>query len=188
MCGINGIISKKSNKKKNLKIIKDMNNKIIHRGPNAEGIYADDRVALGHRRLSIIDLEGGNQPIYNEDESIMIVYNGEVYNYKELKEELTDHTFKTNSDTEVLVHAYEEWGISFLEKVRGMFAFAIYDKNEDIVILARDHFGIKPLYYYCTNDTFIFGSEIKSFLEHPNFQKVFNEDISIVDEMLTNEL
>lgn len=177
MCGINGIVSKRSDKETNLKLIKDMNKFIVHRGPNAEGIYADDRVALGHRRLSIIDLEGGNQPIYNEDESVMIVYNGEIYNYLELKEELSNHTFKTNSDTEVLVHAYEEWGLSFLEKIRGMFAFAIYDKNENVVILARDHFGIKPLYYYNTGDTLIFGSEIKSFMAHPKFKKELNKEM-----------
>ena len=120
MCGINGIISKNGQKKENLKIIKKMNNRIIHRGPNAEGIYASDKVTLGHRRLSIIDLEGGNQPIYNEDGNIMIVFNGEIYNYKELKKELKNHTFKTNSDTEVLIHAYEEWGVDFLKKIRGM--------------------------------------------------------------------
>ncbi|MEE3343206.1 MAG: asparagine synthase (glutamine-hydrolyzing) [Bacilli bacterium] len=177
MCGINGIISKNSSKDKNIKIIKAMNNRIIHRGPNAEGVYADDKVGLGHRRLSIIDLEGGNQPIYNEDKSVMIVYNGEVYNYLELREELSGHKFKTNSDTEVLVHAYEEWGISFLEKLRGMFAFAIYDKKDNTIILARDHFGIKPLYYYSIEDTFIFGSEVKSFIEHPKFIKELNEEM-----------
>ena len=177
MCGINGIINKKGKKEENLKIIKEMNNRIIHRGPNAEGIYASDLVTLGHRRLSIIDLEGGNQPIYNEDGSILIVFNGEIYNYKELKKELPNHEFKTNSDTEVLIHAYEEWGLDFLTKLRGMFAFAIYDMKENIVILARDHFGIKPLYYYHTRNSIIFSSEIKSILVHPEFKKELNKEM-----------
>ena len=177
MCGINGIVSRNGKKADNLKIIKAMNNRIIHRGPNAEGLFASDKVALGHRRLSIIDLEGGNQPIYNEDEDIMIVFNGELYNYKELKEELPNHEFKTNSDTEVLIHAYEEWGLEFLTKLRGMFAFAIYDKKENYVLLARDHFGIKPLYYYSTDDTMVFSSEIKGLMEHPKFVKELNKEL-----------
>ena len=177
MCGINGIISKKGSKEENLKIIKAMNNKIIHRGPNAEGIFANDNVALGHRRLSIIDLEGGNQPIYNEDKTIKVVFNGEIYNYQELKKELTNHNFKTNSDTEVLVHAYEEWGFKFLTKLRGMFAFALYDEKENIVLLARDHFGIKPLYYYQTKNTILFASEIKSLMVHPEFKKELNKEM-----------
>lgn len=174
MCGINGIISKKNNKKT---MIKRMNDKIIHRGPNAEGIYVDEDVALGHRRLSIIDLSGGNQPIYNEDKSILIVYNGEIYNYLELKEELSNHTFTTNSDTEVLIHAYEEWGKDFVKKLRGMFAFCIYDKNKEELFIARDQFGIKPLYYYQNDEVFLFGSEIKSFLEHPDFKKELNKEM-----------
>ena len=131
MCGINGIISKEKNKDK---LIKEMNNRIIHRGPDAEGIYVDDYVALGQRRLSIIDIKGGDQPIYNEDKSVLIVYNGEVYNYKELKEELKEYKFTTNTDTEVILHGYEKWGHELLNKLRGMFAFAIYDKNKDEVL------------------------------------------------------
>lgn len=174
MCGINGIVSKKNNKKE---LIKEMNNKIIHRGPNAEGTYIDEYVALGQRRLSIIDLSGGDQPIYNEDKSILIMYNGEVYNYLELKEELSNHTFKTNSDTEVLVHAYEEWGQDFVKKLRGMFAFCIYDTKKEELFIARDHFGIKPLYYYKNDEVFLFGSEIKSFLAHPDFKKELNKEM-----------
>ncbi len=174
MCGINGIISKNRNKEEN---IKKMNNKIKHRGPENEGIFIDDYVALGHRRLSIIDLETGNQPIYNEDESLVIVFNGEIYNYKEIKEELKDHTWKTNSDTEMLVHGYEEWGVGILDKLRGMFAFAIYDKNKKEIFIARDHFGIKPFYYYKKDNTILFSSEIKAFLEHPEFQKELNEEM-----------
>lgn len=174
MCGITGIISPKNNKQK---IIKEMNNKIIHRGPNAEGLYTDDYVALGQRRLAIIDLKGGNQPIYNEDKSILIMYNGEVYNYLELKEQLSNHKFVTNSDTEVLVHAYEEWGKDFVKKLRGMFSFCIYDKNKEELFIARDQFGIKPLYYYKNENIFLFGSEIKSFLAHPDFKKELNKEM-----------
>ena len=174
MCGINGIISKNKNKET---IIKDMNNKIIHRGPNNEGIYTDEYVALGHRRLSIIDLTTGNQPIYNEDKSILIVYNGEVFNYQELKSELSNYNYKTNSDTEVLLHAYEEWGKDFVKKLRGMFSFCIYDKNKKELFLARDPFGIKPLYYYKKDNLFLFSSEIKAFLEHPDFKKELNKEM-----------
>ena len=174
MCGINGIVSKDKNKEK---IIKEMNKKINHRGPDAEGIYTDEYVALGHKRLSIIDLSGGNQPIYNEDESILIVYNGEVFNYKELKSELTEYKFKTESDTEVILHGYEKWGHDLTKKLRGMFAFAIYDKNKKEIFIARDHFGIKPFYYYKKDETIIFGSEIKSFLVHPKFERVLNKEL-----------
>ena len=174
MCGINGIISKNKNKEQ---IIRAMNNKIIHRGPNSEGIYVDDYVALGHRRLSIIDLNNGNQPIYNEDESILIIYNGEVFNYKELKKELTNYNYKTDSDTEVLIHAYEEWGKDFVKKLRGMFSFCIYDKNKKELFIARDPFGIKPLYYYKKDNIFLFSSEIKAFLEHPDFKKELNKEM-----------
>ena len=174
MCGITGIIGKNDNKKN---LIKEMNKKIVHRGPNAEGIYVDDYVALGQRRLSIIDLAGGNQPIYNEDKSILVMYNGEIYNYLELKKELSNHTFTTNSDTEVLIHAYEEWGYDFVKKLRGMFAFCIYDKNKNELFIVRDQFGIKPLYYYKNNEVFLFASEIKSFLAHPKFNKELNKEM-----------
>ena len=174
MCGINGIISKEKNKKE---IIKEMNNRIIHRGPDAEGIYIDQNVALGQRRLSIIDIKGGDQPIYNEDKSILIIYNGEVYNYQELKEELKEYHFQTNSDTEVVLHGYEKWGKELPKHLRGMFAYAIYDKNKEEIFISRDHFGIKPLYYYQNKDIILFGSEIKSFLAHPKFQKELNKDL-----------
>lgn len=174
MCGITGIISKDKNKNK---IIKDMNERIIHRGPDAEGIFVEKDVALGQRRLSIIDIEGGNQPIYNEDKSILIMYNGEVYNYKELKKELTEYTFQTNSDTEVILHGYEKWGHELPKKLRGMFAYAIYDKNKEEIFISRDKFGIKPLYYYQDGDTILFGSEIKSFLAYPKFKKELNKDL-----------
>ena len=175
MCGICGIIRKGNNKD----IIKKMNDRIMHRGPDGEGYYIDGDVAFGHRRLSIIDLSTGDQPIYNEDNSVVTVYNGEIYNYLELRSELESlgHEFKTKSDTEVLVHGYEEWHTDLPKYLRGMFAFAIYDKNRNEIFLARDNFGIKPLYYANMNDSFMFASEIKSFLDVPDFKKEFNEDI-----------
>lgn len=175
MCGIVGII-KKGEKKE---IVKKMNDRISHRGPDGEGYFIDGDVAFGHRRLSIIDLSTGDQPMFNEDESIVTVYNGEIYNYPELKDELIKlgHTFKTKSDTEVLVHGYEQWHTDLPKYLRGMFAFAIYDKNKNEVFLARDNFGIKPLYYAYMNGAFMFASEIKAFLDVPEFDKVFNESI-----------
>ena len=176
MCGIAGFVNDKKGKKE---IIKKMTDKIIHRGPDAEGFYIDDEVALGHRRLSIIDLSSGNQPIYNEDKTVVTVFNGEIYNYLELKSDLVKkkHKFKTNCDTEVLVHGYEEWKDELPKKLRGMYAFAIYDNKNKELFIARDNFGIKPLYYYANNDTFMFASEIKSFLEHPDFKKELNKDL-----------
>ena len=177
MCGINGIVSKSKNKKD---LIHLMNEKIIHRGPDAEGIFVDKYVALGQRRLSIIDLtDNGNQPIYNEDKSILVVFNGEIYNYKDLKGELENsgHKFKTNTDTEVLVHGYEEWGMELVNKLRGMFAFSIYDTNKSKLFIVRDYFGVKPLYYYQNRKVFLFGSEIKSFLVHPDFKKELNKEM-----------
>ncbi len=177
MCGINGIISKDKNKEGQ---IHAMNDKIIHRGPNAEGVYVDELVALGQRRLSIIDLsDKGNQPIYNEDKSILVVYNGEIYNYQDLRNELEKfgHEFVTNTDTEVLVHGYEEWGYDLLQRLRGMFAFAIYDTKKEELFIARDYFGVKPLYYYEGEEVFLFGSEIKSFMVHPRFEKRLNKEM-----------
>lgn len=176
MCGIAGYLS---NKKPTKKILKAMTDRIAYRGPDAEGFYLDNNCALGHRRLSIIDLSTGNQPIYNEDESIAIVYNGEIYNYVELREELKKHghKFKTSSDTEVLVHGYEEWHHKLTSKLRGMYAFAIWDSKNKELYMARDEWGIKPLYYYQNNNTFMFASEIKAFLDHPDFKKEFNETI-----------
>lgn len=175
MCGIVGLVTKKE--KENT--IRLMNDRIKHRGPDGAGYFIDGDVALGHRRLSIIDLSTGDQPMFNEDGSVVTVYNGEIYNYQELKEELValGHNFKTKSDTEVLVHGYEEWHTDLPKHLRGMFAFAIYDKNKNEVFLARDNFGIKPLYFAKMNDTFMFASEIKAFLDVPDFEKVFNESI-----------
>lgn len=175
MCGIIGYIN---NGKKNEDIIKKMTNKIVHRGPDDEGIFQDDFVSLGFRRLSIIDLNKGKQPIFNENKTKVLIFNGEIYNYQTLREELIKcgHKFETESDSEVIIHGFEEYGEDVCNKLRGMFAFVIYDIDNKELFGARDYFGIKPFYYYNEDKEFIFGSEIKSFLEHPNFKKVFNED------------
>ena len=177
MCGIAGYID--NNKKPNKKVLKAMTDRIAYRGPDAEGFFLDDKAALGHRRLSIIDLTTGNQPIYNENKDIAIVFNGEIYNFVELREELKKkkHKFVTSSDTEVLVHGYEEWGHELTKKLRGMFAFAIWNMKEQELFLARDGWGIKPLYYYEKDEVFMFASEIKAFLDHPSFKKEFNDEI-----------
>lgn len=176
MCGFVGFIDK-LNKDEKQKTIKLMADRIIHRGPDQEGYYIDDNIALGHRRLSIIDLASGTQPMFNEDKSIVVVFNGEIYNYQEIKKglETKGHEFKTNSDTEVLVHGYEEYKEELFNKLRGMFAFIIYDIKNNEMIGVRDYFGIKPFYYYKDEKTFMFGSEIKSFLDHPNFVKEVNK-------------
>lgn len=178
MCGFCGFSDKlKTNEKK--KIIKKMADRIIHRGPDSDGYYVDDKIAMGFRRLSIIDLKGGDQPLYNEEKSVVVMFNGEIYNFQELRKVLIDkgHDFKTNSDTEVIVHGYEEYGTDIFNKLRGMFGIIIYDKNKDMFIGARDCFGIKPFYYYNDNELFMVGSEIKSFLSHPNFKKELNDKV-----------
>lgn len=175
MCGIIGYIN---NGNKDKKIIKEMTDKILHRGPDEEGFYIDDFISLGFRRLSIIDLSKGSQPIFNEDKSLVLIFNGEIYNYKSLRDELIKkkHKFKTNTDSEVIIHGYEEYGDKLPNMLRGMFAFVIYNKNTKEIFGARDYFGIKPLYYYNKDKEFMFGSELKSFLCHPNFIKEFNAD------------
>lgn len=177
MCGIAGYVD--NNKKPNKKVLKAMTDRIAYRGPDAEGFFLDDKVALGHRRLSIIDLTTGNQPIFNENKDIAVIFNGEIYNFVELREELKKkkHKFTTSADTEVLVHGYEEWGHELTKKLRGMFAFAIWDMKEKELFLARDGWGIKPLYYYENDGVFMFASEIKAFLDHPSFKKEFNDEI-----------
>ena len=176
MCGIVGFIDKEKNKND---IIKKMADLIVHRGPDSDGYYVDDDVALGFRRLSIIDLDGGDQPIYNEDKTKLIFFNGEIYNYKFLREDLEakGHKFSTSADTEVLLHGYEEYGEELLPMLRGMFAFVIYDIESHELFGARDFYGIKPLYYYKKGNEFMYGSEIKSFLGHPKFKKELNRDM-----------
>ena len=176
MCGIVGFIDKSKDKKK---IIKDMADLIIHRGPDSDGYYVDDNIALGFRRLSIIDLGTGSQPIFNEEKDKVIIFNGEIYNYQIIKEDLLakGHKFTTKTDTEVILHGYEEYGEKILNKLRGMFSFVIYDIKTKELFGARDFFGIKPFYYYIDDDVFMFGSEIKSFLGNPNFKKEFNKEM-----------
>ena len=172
MCGICGFTGRA-----NKILLKEMADSIIHRGPDENGFYSDGNINLGIRRLSIIDVETGHQPIHNEKKDIWIVVNGEIYNYKELRKELTEkgHRFYTDhSDTEVIVHLYEEYGISFMHKLNGMFAIALWDKVEDKLILIRDRMGVKPLFYTITNNTLIFGSEIKAILSHPYYERKVN--------------
>jgi asparagine synthase (glutamine-hydrolysing) len=175
MCGFAGFIPD-DEKRDNAKIVRAMGKRIAHRGPDDDQIYVDDDIALCFRRLSIIDLKGGVQPMWNEDNTVVVIFNGEIYNFMELRDDLIakGHVFKTKADTEVLVHGYEEWGKDMLNKLRGMFAFVIFDKKTNKLFGARDIFGIKPFYYYRKNGEFMFGSEIKSFLEHPAFEKEVN--------------
>lgn len=183
MCGIVGFTN---NINDSNKVIGEMMDKIRHRGPDAAGSYVDEDIALGHRRLSIIDISSsGDQPIFNEDGSMVIVFNGEIYNYREIREKLVSagHIFKTETDTEVLIHGYEEYGEKLLNMLRGMFSFVIWDKNKKELFGARDFFGIKPMYYALMGKTFMFGSEIKSFLIHPEFKKELN--ISALENYLT---
>ncbi len=158
-------------------VLEKMSTAIAHRGPDDSGSYIDGDIALGFRRLSIIDLDGGNQPMFNEDGSLILVFNGEIYNYKELREELIKegHIFNSKADSEICLHGYEQWGEGLLQKLRGMFAFVIYNKADQTIFGARDMFGIKPFYYTKTENSFVFGSEIKAFLHHPEFNKKLNE-------------
>ncbi len=180
MCGICGIRLGSSRVDKG-KLIR-MRDLLTYRGPDDEGLYIDENIGLGHRRLNIIDLETGDQPMMNHDESIVIIYNGEIYNYIELREELigAGHKFRTKSDTEVIIQLYEEYGFDCVNKLNGMFAFAIWDKNKRHLFLARDHFGIKPLYYKFNNGDLFFASEIKAILEYegkkaePNFMAIYD--------------
>ncbi len=178
MCGFTGFTGAKAQVMENAgKILTDMMDKIVHRGPDSQGQYIDGDIAMGFRRLSIIDIsESGDQPIFNEDKSLVLMFNGEIYNYRELREELVSkgHSFRTNTDSEVLVHGYEEYGCGLPEKLRGMFAFIIWDRNKKTLFGARDMFGIKPFYYAKFGKMLMFGSEIKSFLPHPGFEKELN--------------
>ena len=175
MCGFVGFCSKNV---KDKNVIKEMNNQIIHRGPDSDGYYFDKDVNFGFRRLSIIDLHEGSQPILNESGDTAIIFNGEIYNYQELREDLVakGYKFKTHTDTEVILHGYEEYGEEgILAKLRGMFAFTIWDSKKEKLFGARDHFGIKPYYYALLDGDLLFGSEVKSFLKYPKFKKTVNE-------------
>ena len=175
MCGFVGFCSKDV---KDKNVIKEMNNQIIHRGPDSDGYFFDKDVNFGFRRLSIIDLHEGSQPILNESGDTAIIFNGEIYNYQELREDLVakGYKFKTHTDTEVILHGYEAYGEEgILAKLRGMFAFTIWDSKKEKLFGARDHFGIKPYYYALLDGDLLFGSEVKSFLKYPKFKKAVNE-------------
>src|SRR6185503_7427899 len=172
MCGIVGMLDLNGRRDVSRELLSRINEAQHHRGPDECGLHIEPGVGLGHRRLSIIDVSTGQQPLYNEDGSVVIVYNGEIYNYQELIPELTalGHRFRTKSDTEVIVHAWEAWGERCVERFRGMFAFALWDRNRKTLFLARDRLGVKPLHYALLADgTFLFGSEIKALLAHPAF-------------------
>ena len=175
MCGFVGFTGEVNNSNE---VLKNMLDTIVHRGPDSAGTYNDKEVSIGFRRLSIVDLANGSQPMFNEDNSLVLVFNGEIYNSKVIREELikNGHIFKTTTDSEILLHGYEEYGENLLQKLRGMYAFVIWDKNKKRIFGARDIFGIKPFYYCKMNGTFMFGSEIKSFLKHPHFRKKLNKN------------
>lgn len=172
MCGICGFTGKK-----NPIVLKRMADAIVHRGPDEEGFYSDGSANLGIRRLSIVDVETGQQPVHNEDKRIWAVFNGEIYNFRELRRELEDrgHTFYTDhSDSELIVHLYEEHGLEFMHQINGMFAIALWDKNQDRLLLVRDRMGVKPLFYAPVGGQLIFASEIKAILTHPAYSKDMN--------------
>ncbi|WP_326717587.1 asparagine synthase (glutamine-hydrolyzing) [Vagococcus jeotgali] len=176
MCGFVGYINQPNISETT---IKQMSDRIVHRGPDDEGFYQDDFISMGFRRLSIIDIDHGQQPMSNQDDTKVLTFNGEIYNYVALRDELKQmgYEFKTDVDSEVLIHGYDAWQEGLLDRIRGMYAFIIYDKVTKEVFGARDHFGIKPLYYYKDEETFLWGSEIKGFLDHPSFIKELNEEL-----------
>ena len=172
MCGIVGIFNTRERRPIDQSVLSRMNQSQLHRGPDAGGLHVEPGVGLGHRRLAIIDLSNGQQPLYNEDETVVVVYNGEIYNYRELEKELraAGHEFRTRCDTEVVVHAWEEWGAACVERFRGFFAFALWDRNRATLFLARDRIGIKPLHYaLLPGGQLVFGSELKALMLHPDF-------------------
>ncbi|HVW84244.1 MAG TPA: asparagine synthase (glutamine-hydrolyzing), partial [Bryobacteraceae bacterium] len=185
MCGICGKVSFDQDGTVNPELVAAMLGTIRHRGPDGEGIHVSPQVGLGHRRLAIIDLDAGAQPLSNEDGTVWITFNGEIYNYQELRADLLSrgHQFRTNSDTEVIVHLYEDLGENCVEKLRGMFAFAIWDQKARSLFLARDRVGIKPLYYHLDNRSLVFGSEIKAILADPEVSRAIAPEM--IDRFLT---
>ncbi len=182
MCGITGFIDYSQTSDKAMLL--DMKKELHHRGPDDSGEYfhreSDFCLGFAHTRLAIIDItKRGRQPMTNEVGSLIITFNGEIYNYQEIREILqkNGHTFRSHTDTEILIHGYEQWGVDVLEKCRGMFAFALYDKKNKKVFLARDRTGVKPLYYYWHGDLFLFGSELKSLVRHNNCKKNVNTEL-----------
>ena len=187
MCGICGSVRLRESFAVRRETLQRMNDVIYHRGPDDEGFYVSPDAGLAMRRLSIIDLSGGHQPIQNEDGTLHIVFNGEIYNFQELRQTLEEagHTFKTHSDTEAILHGYEEYGADVLHRLRGMFAFAIWNSLDKTLFLARDRAGKKPLHYYCDGEKFVFGSEIKSLLQCERVPRRVNLDA--LDRFLTFE-
>jgi asparagine synthase (glutamine-hydrolysing) len=175
MCGIAGYYSERAFGEE---VLKAMTRALRYRGPDAEGFFNAERIHFGHRRLSVIDVAGSAQPLFNEDHSVVLVFNGEIYNFQSLRKDLVaaGHRFRTHGDSEVLVHAYEEYGHGMLGKLSGMFAFAIWDKARQSLFVARDHLGVKPLYYYWDGSVFVFGSELKAILPHPAVKRDIDLD------------
>lgn len=177
MCGIAGIFDVKGRRDVDQPLLRRMNTALTHRGPDGEGYHVEAGLGLAHRRLAIIDLQGGQQPIYNEDGSILVVFNGEIYNYKSLRCELESkgHRFRTESDTEIIVHAWEEWAADSVSRLWGMFAFALWDQRQETLLLARDRLGKKPLYYsHLKNGMLVFGSELKALLQEPGLPRALD--------------
>ena len=177
MCGIAGIFDGRDRGEIDRRLLERMNASLLHRGPDAAGLHLEPGLGLAHRRLSIIDLSTGQQPLYNEDGSVVVVFNGEIYNFQELAKELAacGHTFRTHSDTEAIVHGWEQWGASCVTRFRGMFAFALWDRNRETLFLARDRLGVKPLYYaQLPGGPWIFGSELKALMVHPGLSRVID--------------
>lgn len=185
MCGICGMIDLKGEHRVSEEIVERMTGKLLHRGPDGMGKYVRDNIAFGFSRLSIIDIDGGMQPLTNENGTIVLICNGEVFNYKELRKDLMSrgHQFKTNTDVEVIVHLYEEFGIGFLNMLNGQFAFSIFDESKGLLFCARDHVGITPFFYTIADNILIFGSEVKAILEHPAVKR--EVDIVALDQLMT---
>ena len=185
MCGFTGYVDTRGERAANREVLSRMTGSLVHRGPDSDGFFLEGTIGLGFRRLSIIDLDGGDQPFFNENNSIVLLCNGEIYNYRELRKELIEkgHKFRSSCDVEVLLHLYEEEGTGFLNRLNGQFAFVIYDRNRKLLFLARDHFGINPLYYTVADGVFVFGSEIKAILEHPLVDRAV--DLTGLDQVLS---
>lgn len=186
MCGISGIVDLRGKRDVDRDLLVRMNDRMTHRGPDGSGYHLEPGIGFGHRRLSIIDLEGGAQPMFNEDETVVVTFNGEIYDFASLRDELlaAGHSFRTRCDTETIVHAWEQWGADCLERLQGMFAFALWDRNRQTLFLARDRFGKKPLYYSLLDDgQLVFGSELKALLEHPQLDRTI--DPTAVEDYMT---
>ena len=179
MCGICGIFHSERTRRVNRDLLAGMNQQIVHRGPDDDGFFVEENVGLAMRRLSIIDIQTGHQPLSNEDGNVWIVFNGEIYNHQDLRKDLESrgHRYRTKSDTETIVHLYEEYGSECVEHLRGMFAFAIWDRRKRRLFIARDRLGIKPLYYRFDGRTLLFGSEIKTILAYPGVKPEFNHGV-----------